>query len=351
MSWLSTNYEKAALGGAVTVALGLVYLGWSKFAAVEEQFSASLSGLGNNIAAVRDADLIPKSIGSLKLSRTWSLGMDGDREVNLFTGIPLFVAKDTPDKALDLVEGDAVHPPIPNSWWLTHRIDPGFDNSPIRDPDEDGFSNLEEFQTKTDPNDQKSVPPLIAKLMFVTDESLGWVLRPTYGSATGGYPFFYKDTKNRVDRTPGGVMIQPGGIFFPKGAVANRFKYLSSEKRKEFNPRIKIEQETTWVKIEDQKPNKKGRVYEFPAPLSEDRMNEFLNYDRTAVLSLEALGYNGKEFKVEENTTFALPPGSNEKAYLAKSVTPAAVVIEYTDTAGAKKTVEIKKGSLPVITD
>ena len=46
MSWFSKNYEKAALGGAVAVALGLAYLGWSKFGGVDEDFDASLKGDG-----------------------------------------------------------------------------------------------------------------------------------------------------------------------------------------------------------------------------------------------------------------------------------------------------------------
>jgi hypothetical protein len=105
--------------------------------------------------------------------------------------------------------------------------------------------------------------------------------------------------------------------------------------------------EVTIVRIEDQRPNKKGTVYEVPSPLSEDRRNDYLKFDRTAVFSLEALGLNGKEFKVEENTTFALPPDSPKKDYLAKIVTPDSVTIEYTDPAGQKKTIEISKGALP----
>ena len=126
---------------------------------------------------------------------------------------------------------------------------------------------------------------------------------------------------------------------------------LGSEVRKELNKKINIEVEVTIVKIEDQRPNKKGTIYELPSPLSEDRKNEHLKYDRTAIFSLEALGLNGKEFKVEENTAFALPPDSAKKDYLAKTVTPESVTIEYTNPAGEKKTVEISKGSLPKMSE
>ena len=347
MSWFSKNYEKAALGGAVAIALGLTYLGWSKFGSVESDFRDDLKGKGNNSAAVRDADLIPKALGSLKLDRTAERAIaSGDRPVDLFAGIPLFVPSSAPDSTVDLnsKESPPVHPPIPNIWWLDNRIDPGFGDSPARDPDQDGFTNLEEYDAKTDPNNSKSHPPLVAKLKFVRDESLGWVLRPSFGD-NGKFPFKYQDTKGGVNQTGAADMIEPNGMFFAKAPMANRFKLLGSEVRKEINKATKVEKDVTIVRIEDQRSNKKGMIYEFPSPLSEDRMNEHLKYDRTAILTLEALGQQGKEFKVEEYLTFALPPDGSKKDYLLKSVTPGSITVEYTDAAGEKKSVTINKGN------
>ena len=345
MSWFAKNYEKAALGGSVAAALGLAFLGYSKLSGVEQDFGAGLKGQGNNNAAVRDADLIPKTLASLKLDRTWNQALDGDRPVDLFTGIPLFISSLAPEKAIDLLKDAPLHPPIPNTWWIENRLDPGFADSPNRDPDQDGFSNLEEFNAKTDPNSAKSIPSLIAKLMYVKDESLGWVLRPGYGS-DGSFPFNYQDTKGAVNKTGAADMIAPGGLFFAKAPMKERFKFLGSEVRKEMNKKLNIEMEVTIVRVEDQRPNKKGVIYEIPAPLSEERKNEHLKYDRTAIFSLEALGLNGKEFKVEENTKFALPPDSPKKDYLAKIVTPDSVTVEYTNPAGETKTFQIGKGGL-----
>jgi hypothetical protein len=345
MSWFAKNYEKAALGGTVALAFGLAFMGYSKFSSVEQDFGTGLKGQGNNNAAVRDADLIPKILASLKLDRTWNQALDGDRPVDLFTGIPLFISSLAPDKPIDLLKDAPVHPPIPNIWWIENRLDPGFADSPNRDPDQDGFSNLEEFNAKTDPNSAKSLPSLIAKLMYVKDESLTWVLRPGYGS-DGSFPFNYQDDKGGVNKAVGADLIAPDGLFFAKPPMKDRFKLLGSEVRKELNKKINIEMEVTIVRIEDQRPNKKGVIYEIPAPLSEQRRNEHLKYDRTAVFSLEALGLNGKEFKVEENTKFALPPDGPKKDYLAKVVTPESVTVEYTNPAGEIKTFQIGKGGL-----
>ncbi len=345
MSWLQKNYEKASLGGAVAIALGLAFVGWSQVGSVTENFGTPLKGSGNNNAAVKDADLIAKARASLVLDRDWKQALDGERPVDLFTGIPLFISSKSPDTPIDLLKDAPVHPPIVNIWWIENRLDPGFEDSPVRDPDQDGFSNLEEYNSKTNPNDPASIPSLIAKLMYVRDESLGWVIRPSFGSE-GKFPFKFQDTKNAVNATGAANMIAPGEMFFAKEPMMNRFKFVSSEIRMELQKATGIEKEVTIVKIEDTRPNKKGKIYEFPAPMQEERMREYLNYDRTAILSLEALGQNGKEFKVEENTKFALPPDSPKKEYLAKIVTPDGVTVEHVNAAGETKTYQIKKGGM-----
>jgi hypothetical protein len=350
MSWLSNHYEKVALGSAVAVALGLAYLGWSKLNSVEEDFATSLKGVGNNKTAVEGADLIPRARQSLTLDRTWAQAADGDRAVDLFTGIPLFISSNDPEKAIDLRKDAPLHPPISNTWWLENRLDLGFADSPSQDPDADGFSNLEEFTAKTDPNNKNSIPPLIAKLKFVKDESLAWVIRPGYGSE-GKFPFNYEDSKAGKNKVSAAEMVAPGEMFFAKPPMEKRFKLLGSETRKELNQKIKVEMEVTIVRIEDQRPNKKGTIYELPSPLSEERKTDYIQYDRTAVLTLEALGLEGREFKVEENTTFALPPESPNKNYLIKKVSPEAITIEYPAADGSRKSIEIKKGQLPNFND
>jgi len=346
MSWFSKNYEKAALGGTMVLALGLVYLGWAQFNDVAQDFGNSLQGSGPNHSAVAGADLIPKTRQSMTQDRTLTPALDGERAVDLFTGIPLFIKSSAPDQPVDLLKDAPVHPPIPNVWWIQHHLDPGFADSPDRDPDHDGFSNLEEFLAKTDPNDSKSIPQLISKLRYVKDESLTWVLRPGYPDGDK-FSFIYADSKNRSNKIPAGGMIDPNALFFDKEPMAQRFKLLGHEVRKEISKSTKVEMEVTWVRIEDQRPNKKGVVYEIPAPLNEERKNEHLKYDRSAVFSLEAIGLNGTEFKVEENTTFALPPDSPKKDFLLKKVLPGAVTVEFTDGQGVLQTVEIQKGRMP----
>jgi len=350
MSWISHNYEKAALGGAVVAALGLAYLGWQEFSGVDEAFATELRGKGNSSTAIAGAEKIPMAMQSMQLDRTWKQAKnDNDRPVDLFTGIALFIKNSEPDKPVDLLTDAPIHPPIPNTWWIENRLDPGFSDSPARDPDGDGYSNMEEYQAKTEPNDPRSFPSLIAKLMYLKDESIAWVIRPGFG-AGDQFPFTYEDSKGRKNKVPAAAMIAPSGLFFDSEPMKSRFKLLGHEVRKQLNKNINVEMDVTIVRIEDQRPNKKGVVYEIPSPLPEDRKADHIKYDRTAVLSLEALGMGGKEIRVDENTAFALPPGAPNKNYLLKSVTPGSIVVEYTDSSGATKSVQIRKGGFATAT-
>ena len=342
MSWLSKNYEKAALGGAAVIAVGLGVLGYLKVGKVEEDFATELKGSGNDNPAVKDADLVTKAKASLESPRIWDQAEDEGRPVNLFTGIPLFIAKSAPGKPVDPFGGEPIHPPIPNQWWIQYRLDPGFGDSPLRDADGDGFSNLDEFQGKTDPTKAGDYPTLIAKLVYIKDESLAWILKPGFDSE-GGFTFTYRDSNNQQNKATAAAPVKPNELFFKEGLMKDRFKLLGFEARKVRNERLNMEQEFKFVRVEDQKPNKKGRIYEIQQNFKDDQIPANTQYDRTAVLKLEALDQNNIEFKVEENTTFGLPADSPEKEYLLKSVTPEAIEVEYTGPDGAKKTIQIPK--------
>jgi hypothetical protein len=333
MSWFSDNYEKVALAGTVVVAVVLGYSGLQGLNAFEKDFSSVPKGSGPNDPAVKDGDKVAMAISSLEISRKWDQSDDSSgRVVDLFTGVPLFVNKNNPKQPVDLPKSADVHPPIPNQWWIDYRIDPGYGDSPQRDEDEDGFTNLEEFLAKTDPTDNRSHPNLIQKLVYVSDESIEWVLRP------GGYPtaeepgmtFEYFDlTNNKTNRVGAGNPVPVNGAFFATDPAKGRFKYLGFETKNERNDRIQADVEVVIAKIEDLKPNKKGTIYEIPANFRRsDARQLHLKHDRTAVLVLEALGKNGQEFRVEELMEFALPEDAEEKRFKLMQVTPDRIVIQ-----------------------
>lgn len=361
MSWFSQNYEKAAIGGAGIAVLGFVLLGWSKVGSVPDDFPPNPEVIRNTNPAVPNADLVPKALASLGLSRSLQQEEVDGRKVDLFTGIALFLAREQPTKPVDPYKSQPIHPPIPNLWWIENDLDPGFADSPSRDADGDGYTNLEEFKGKTDPKNAKAHPPLIAKLKYHTDESLKWFVRPGFPEGKDApfkSPFKYGDDGGVG---AGGVLtwknktkdqaINSGDLFFADGVAKNRFKYLGSVKRREMNRAINTEVEQTYARIEDQKENKKGTIYELLHNFPDGDVHKWAQFDRKAVLSLEAIGAEGKEEKIEENTQFGLPFDSPKKDYLLKKVTPDSIEVEYTDpSTGAKKTTSIRKGAFPEMT-
>lgn len=347
MSWFSSNYEKALLGAAILVSLALVWFGWSQLKHSGEDFRTSLRGDGKDNTAVEGAERITKTMQSMQLDHGWKQGIVDDRPVHLFTGIPLFIKRDQPERAVDPMKGPEIHPGIPNSFWLDNDLDPGFADSPLRDPDADGFSNLEEFRAGTDPNDREDHPLLLIKLRYVRDETVSWLLKPGFLNQNNELPMAYEDTKGLRNKAGAGNPVKPGELFFTTGAAQNRFKYLGHDELKQVNPSTNIEETVTLARIEDQKANKAGHVYKIPAPLKAGDRAKHIQHDRSAVMVLEALGAGSQEMIVEENTRFGLPADSPVKHYLLKSVTPEAIEVEYTPKGGQPTTIQIQKGSLP----
>ena len=143
MSWFSDNYEKAALGGAAVVAIAFGFIIVSNNGETAEASNRETVNADNDVTVpglegIRDAQ------ESLKTVRVWTKPKDpAGREVDLMTGVQLFVKRGSPNDPVDLLKSEPVHQDISNIWWIENNIDPGYSDSPERDPDKDGFSNRE----------------------------------------------------------------------------------------------------------------------------------------------------------------------------------------------------------------
>jgi hypothetical protein len=70
-------------------------------------------------------------------------------------------------KLLDPIEGsDNLHPPIPNAWFIDNGLDLSRTDILQLDDDGDNFTNLEEFEAKTNPKDKSSAPRSFTKLQM-----------------------------------------------------------------------------------------------------------------------------------------------------------------------------------------
>lgn len=357
MSKAPKNIEKVVLGVGALAGIGLAALGFMKAGAVEEDFPGNSRQPKDSDTSVAGAAQVPGTLNSLQSDRVYEAAIVenpkiGDRPVDIFIGVPLYADRDNPNKPVDPLLGNDIHAPIPNEWWLENGVDMTFADSPQRDDDGDGFTNLEEFTAKTHPGKASDHPPLIAKLSFVKEESQQWLV--LFGNDLGGKwvpkldDELSRDIEGKVMKNKVGFAdgVEPGGLLFAEEPLKGRFKFTGFEEREVKNERLNITEKIKFAKFEDTSENKEGRKYEIPNRLPRAQRQNWVQYDRTAFLDLQAVGEGGKVFEVVEGTRFALPSGGEEKNYLLKEVTPESIVVEW-EEEGAQKNVTIPKGGLP----
>ena len=189
-------------------------------------------------------------------------------------------------------------------------------------------------------------PPLVYKLFYDRDDSTFWRIKPGFLREDGAASLEYKDSRSLANKAGAAEPVLPGEVFFKDGPAQGRFRYLGHEVRKEMNSAINVVETLSYVRIEDLQPNKAGTIYEFPAPLKNADMHQYIQHDRSAVLSLRALGESLNLMFIQENTRFSLPFGQAEEPYLLKSVSPDAIVVEWMEK-GETRQLKIQRGLLP----
>lgn len=317
MSWIKENYHIAALGGGALVLAGLGYLGYSANQAENEAFDANNPPKKTDVSSGGGENAKGLTASLTKVNPVEQQKMKSGRPVDLFTSVNLYTRDGRVDDLLDLLTmSEPVHPPIPNQWWVDHRIDPSYSDSPQRDQDGDGYTNLEEFEAKTDPNDPKSIGDLIEKLEVVSVESDMWLL--LFKSVLGeGYQFdlLYKPFGGRAqtNRIPASDAIAKGDTFFKEDPGKDRFKLVDIEAREEDGPTGR--RPRNWAIVEDLSEKKKGQKYELKFNLPAKERPLETQYDHTVIFRLNAIGEEGNQFKVTESGTFSLPAGGEEQTY------------------------------------
>lgn len=359
---MKKSYEKIILAVCALAGLGVAYLGYSKVTAVDEDFVLDTSGAGKNEVAIVGADQLKSTLESLAKPINLAPKESGEskRPIDSFVGVALFAKKPQGEevaKPVDPYLDAPIHPPIPNQWWLDNKIDPGFGDSPQRDEDKDGYSNLEEFEAKTSPIDSKAYPALINKLQYAKYESAGYFL--WFSSALGPEKYQFKivplppqfeaaapaekeaylgSSGLKYNRTKD--YLGRGANIFTEGFGKDRFKLKSVEQKDVTNEATKLTEKKEFATIEDLVQRNE---FDIPKTPNTRQRPGTVRYDRTAVLILNAVGAEGVEFKVPENTAFGLPSDSPKKDYLLKTVTANSIVVEYKDAEGKTQTIEIKK--------
>jgi hypothetical protein len=166
MEWVKKNYDIALLALATLFLVASDgFLIWSASAAQASSVAAA------EAARPRTADTLPKpALEALKQADTLadkpSTLHRGDSKRGAFLVSRPYLLKE--DKLIDPIEGkEKLHPPVENDWLITNGLDYSDLTILTQDTDNDGFTNLEEYEAKTNPSDAKDTPPSLNKLKLV----------------------------------------------------------------------------------------------------------------------------------------------------------------------------------------
>ncbi len=160
-----SNYERVLLALMALVALGVA--GWFIFQTTV--FASTLTpkpfSKKNETVPAPIKDVETAISNATTQPKPWEEPDLSGKPVPLNKSV-LLVLKD--EQLYDLALADPpIRPPMTNAFLVSNQLQYLLPNVGEQDPDNDGFTNLEEFNAKTNPKDPKSLPPVTDKLFMV----------------------------------------------------------------------------------------------------------------------------------------------------------------------------------------
>jgi hypothetical protein len=161
--------------GLVVTAVSVVFsLGAMSFS---EKFVMRPASPDDTLPETQEA--VAKAANSfVEKNQSWTNPTKGaaPKPVPLFVSIPIVEARGI---LIDMLDPNAprLREPVTNAWLMSNNLD--YLNAGVlnQDSDGDGFTNLAEWDAKTDPNDPKSHPPYAEKLIFASRQQEVYMLK------------------------------------------------------------------------------------------------------------------------------------------------------------------------------
>ena len=158
MEWVRANYDRVAAFAGSLFLLVCAFLIWRNAATFDANF-ATLQPAAPPKTAAPPPKAVEMDAAAQKLRQPPQWTFSG--RSGLFVPEKHFIGPNGLPATLQTTE---VHPPVPNEWLEQFGLPIAEADVLSQDPDADGFPNLEEWQGRTNPTDQNSHPPFIAKL-------------------------------------------------------------------------------------------------------------------------------------------------------------------------------------------
>ena len=174
---MNSAWDKFVLIGAGVAVLAVSGLFAFKAISFPAQFERDAIAENNTIEE-NDINRVKEANAIVNANATWELPMKGDppKPLPLFKSITIVEVN---GNLIDMMNptSELVRPPVSNQWLIEHSLP--FLNAAVlsQDSDNDGFSNLEEWETKTSPKDSNAHPPYAEKLYVLARKSKGYQLK------------------------------------------------------------------------------------------------------------------------------------------------------------------------------
>jgi hypothetical protein len=174
MNWIKQNYDRFLVAVLATLLLisAVVLLMDAR------SYNAAFAPLKdvvpqkNTIPQV-DQDVVVSEEAQLEKPDQWQPRTENNRRLPLFVSVPYISKIDNEAtgaaraQLIDPIQDTLMlHPPVPNTWLLDNKQDLLSPDVLSQDTDGDGFSTLDEWEWKTDPNNKDSHPPYWSKLFL-----------------------------------------------------------------------------------------------------------------------------------------------------------------------------------------
>jgi len=319
----SSAWDKFLLLGAAVVVIGLAGLFVMKALGFGETFKM-VAAVPNNKLPHTDEETAEIARKFVESEMEWETQIKGaaPKPVPLFVSIPIV---ESGGKLIDMRNPNApkLREPVPNAWLLDNGLDLLNSGVMQQDPDGDGFSNLAEWEAKSDPNDSASHPPYADKLVMRSRQQQEYKLR-----------FAARPDPERfqIIRLPSEKWPQRDNFFLKVGETSGdrQFRLDSFEEKRAVND-VGIEADATELTITYLPKNEKHvivRDQDYSVP--------------TFFAELEFLLDPNKRFYIKEGDTFPLVQDPETK-YRVTKVNEDSVVITYQTGTDPEQTVEISK--------
>jgi hypothetical protein len=183
LDWIKAHYDRVALfAAAAFLLISAIWIGWN---AIEfgKSLAAPQASRAKTASPPPVAVELDRAAEQLMNPAQWK----ASTRSGLFVPEKHFIG---PDGMPATLQNTQVHAPVPNDWFEKYGLPIEDADALDRDPDKDGFSNLDEWQGNTDPTNKDSHPDYTTKLHLVsaTEEPFRYIfssrIKSTFGINT-----------------------------------------------------------------------------------------------------------------------------------------------------------------------